>query len=891
MPQITQHLFNRKRLGSVLNTVSVASLADILSRKNLIEKESESITDTLYDSDEAEQEKITTEFYNKYKRLRIHLYEHLREKNPGYDELVLLKKTQKILDRFIFVCFCEDFGLVPERIFRKMTEAVRNPAMFADVTQWDQMKNLFRAIDQGSPRHNINRFNGGLFEYDEILDGKLVMADDVFDELAEISDYDFGSDLNVNVLGHIFEQSITDIEEIRASVAGRSYDKKKGKRKKEGIYYTPEHITRYIVEQAVGGWLEERKNELGYDRLPELTEKDFRSVRYYKKTGGIRSSNRNIKDHLDFWQAYKERLSDIRVLDPACGSGAFLNQAFDYLYKEGQYVNDRIVKLRKGQTEVFRLDEHILKNNLYGADLNPESVEITKLGLWLKTADKHSELTALDENVKCGNSLIDDPLVAGKRAFKWKEEFPEIMKNGGFDVVIGNPPYVQSRAIPDAHKTFYYQNYETAEYQLNTFGLFMEKSLKLLRENSYYCLIIPNYWLSTRYDEKLRKHIFLTHHALEILNVFNVFEDATVDTLIISGIKKESSDFPRKTWVRNINPELQTISERLAAVQNQEWYFENRVSFDNENSDTKINFDKKIEIRGRYTLSDFFVFKKGMQPYEKGKGNPPQDREMMKNRVYDAKSKRDESYEPLLRARNIRRYTLLWENDWIKYGPNLAAPRTKALFEGERILVRRILSAERLEGTYLSETFINNTDIISILPRDDSIHLKSLTAIIMSKLCAGFLKKQNINLNRKAFPKINVETLRTFPVPEISEEQHVRLAQKTDIMLSENKKFQDLRNDLLDFVKSELKPHKITKKLKNWPKSDWDQFKKELAKGKVKIENLSLRERKEWHDYFRAMMGQATEIRSVIETTDRETDQMVCELYGLTEEEIKIVEK
>ncbi len=114
------------------------------------------------------------------------------------------------------------------------------------------------------------------------------------------------------------------------------------------------------------------------------------------------------------------------MLDPACGSGAFLNQAFNFLYAEGQKVNDTLALLKGWQHELFELDKHILTNNLYGVDINQESVEITKLSLWLKTANKYSELTALDNNIKCGNSLIDDPAVAGEKAFDWEKEFPVV---------------------------------------------------------------------------------------------------------------------------------------------------------------------------------------------------------------------------------------------------------------------------------------------------------------------------------------------------------------------------------------------------------------------------------------------------------------------------------
>ena len=134
-------------------------------------------------------------------------------------------------------------------------------------------------------------------------------------------------------------------------------------------------------------------------------------------------------------------LSNIKVLDPACGSGAFLNEVFDYLYYEGQIVNNKLTTFNDGQIQLFRWDTHIISNNIYGVDINRESVEITKLSLWLKTANPDEKLTYLDDNIKCGNSLIDDSDVAGDKAFNWKQEFPDIMAAGGFDVVVGNPPY------------------------------------------------------------------------------------------------------------------------------------------------------------------------------------------------------------------------------------------------------------------------------------------------------------------------------------------------------------------------------------------------------------------------------------------------------------------
>ena len=153
------------------------------------------------------------------------------------------------------------------------------------------------------------------------------------------------------------------------------------------------------------------------------------------------------------------------MLDPACGSGAFLNEVFDCLYREGQTINYELTRLSGGQAHLFKWDTHILKNNIFGVDINKESVELTKLGLWIKTANRNEKLTYLDDNIRCGNSLIDDPSVSGELAFKCEEEFNEIMKKGCFDVVVGNPPYLRIQGLKEHYKEetlFIESNYKSA---------------------------------------------------------------------------------------------------------------------------------------------------------------------------------------------------------------------------------------------------------------------------------------------------------------------------------------------------------------------------------------------------------------------------------------------
>lgn len=415
----------------------------LLAKDRLFVPKGESIIDDLLKNKIDADAKITKRFYEDYKRCRSSLFDHIKENNPDIDDNLVLTKSQKILDRIIFICFCEDIGLLPYKIFRTIIEEAKNVRFdTSDTKLWERLKNLFRMIDQGYPNENINRFNGGLFKDDAIIDN-FVIKDSVLEKVIALEAYDFESDLNVNILGHIFEQSITDLEEIKAALRGEEIDRKQGKRKKDGIFYTPEYITKYIVDQSVGGWLEDKKKELGYYDLPKFTAEE--QIRL--KTGNTRKTNAKVKAHLEFWLKYRDALNNITVLDPACGSGSFLVQVFNYLKEQSRLVNEEIGALEGRQATLFNYDNHILSHNIYGVDLNAESVEITKLALWLKTANKKDPLTSLDNNIKCGNSLVDDPEIDSEHAFDWNKDFPDIMSKGGFDVVVGNPPYVDSESM------------------------------------------------------------------------------------------------------------------------------------------------------------------------------------------------------------------------------------------------------------------------------------------------------------------------------------------------------------------------------------------------------------------------------------------------------------
>lgn len=256
--------------------------------------------------------------------------------------------------------------------------------------------------------------------------------------------------------------------------------------------------------------------------------------------------------------------------------------------------------------------------------------------------------------------------------------------------------------------------------------------------------------------------------------------------------------------------------------------------------DIILSFTKTIILKGEYKLENYFIFKKGMQPYEKGKGNPPQTQKMMDERIYDSKDKIDETYKPLLRARNLHRYSFCWDGDWIKYGKNLAAPRSPEIFEESRIIIQRIISGNNIYGICLEEPYISNTDIITLKPHVSQIKqydIRFFTAIILSKLCAFILKSQNVNLDRNAFPKINVNTLETFPIP------------KLDLSTPSEKSIHD---EVVKYVNTML------------------------------VLNKELNETN--------LPDEITQLESRIKYTDKKIDELVYKMYKLTPEEIKIVE-
>lgn len=1016
----------------------------------------------------SQEDVITKKLYKDYSLFKRELHHNLVQLNPEFEPLELFKKSQKLLDRFLFLFFGEDRRLLPPNSVRLI------------LNQWNQLKELdeysplyerfkkyFGYLNTGykGVQHDVFAYNGGLFKPDSILDAITIDDDLLYSHTLKLSEYDFASEVDVNILGHIFENSLNELDEIANEAMGLNpLAKGQTKRKKDGVFYTPKYITKYIVENTVGKLCEEQKAVLG------IVEEDyFTDKKRQKKT---------LQTLVEKLEEYRKWLLQLTICDPACGSGAFLNQALDFLIAEHQYIDELQAKLFGDGLVLSDMENSILENNLFGVDLNEESVEIAKLSLWLRTAQPNRKLNDLNSNIKCGNSLIDDPSIAGDKAFNWQSSFPTIFKEknkkafhittaihdsrtsqrmidykvrekrdmgtnpypnvcylepedeaiitqtiseivvqhqlnllqynickdhmhlvlvceeeevpvlmqqikgktarvhnsskginplvqkenekavplwtqkfgckeitspeqlyntieyvkhnrtkhelaahpkatalvienmlctqeaafapeykGGFDVIIGNPPYVFARDnFQQKEKNYFVTNYVSAKYQINTYLLFMEKTVNLLKNNGCQGLIIPNSWLMMYSGEGLRKYLLETNSLNKIINLAGYsFETASVETVILISEKRLFSAGNKLEILLNNGTEfyLSHTKDQADFLKNEGFEFKVFIDDTSDELNSKINYNSEL-------LDSLVEIKAGLQAYEKDKGEPKQSAEDVKDRPYDYNFKFDNDTHPYLDGKDVGRYYTSWSGLYLRYGKHLAAPRTFNLFNGKKIIIREITGnyPKCLIATYNEDIYLYNRSNIAIVEKENSdISLKYVLSILNSKLISYFFIKNTAKSVRKLFPKIILNDLRKFPIKKISIETQQPFIEKADQMLSLNKELQEAvskfqrslqRKFFSTMGLNPLDTKEIGKKLQDWYLLTYAEFIKELAKKKVK---LSLSEEAEWEEYFNQESKKALDLKAQIDATDKAIDAMVYALYGLSEEEIEIVEK
>lgn len=805
---------------------------------------------------------ITKQLYKDYSLFKRELHNNLVALNPQFDALTLFKKSQKLLDRFLFLLFAEDRALLPPNSVRLVLsdwkELIERDEQ---VHLFDRFKKYFGYLNNGfkGKRYDVYPYNGGLFKPDEILDTIAIDDSLLYDHTLKLSEYNFASEVDVNILGHIFENSLTEIEEVEAELTGKQTEKTKSKRKKDGVFYTPKYITKYIVENTVGKLCEQKKTEL------DITDENYQPAK------------QRSRKRIENLQAYRDWLLKITICDPACGSGAFLNQALEFLIAEHGYIDELSAKYNNDAFVLSEVENSILEHNLFGVDINEESVAIAKLSLWLRTAQKNRKLNDLSHNIKCGNSLIDDEAVAGAKAFKWEEEFKTVFADGGFDVVIGNPPYVDSEIMTQyfqKERTFIRDNYETAVGNWDLYIPFFERGLKLLKENGKLSLIVPNKVLSAKYGEEMRMFVMKSYSLDEIFNVSydDVFDvdvypvsifisnRKQINSIKISQKKKDELVSFQVDFEMNINWALfleQYYNFYKSILKNKMLFFENQdINLYNAASVSEAyEIVEKIEDLINFDETRFFkLINTGtIDPYINFWG------------VREMSYIKKKYLYPIIEKSELK------NKEWTL--------KPKIIIAGMALKIEAFLDSN---ASYLP---LKSTIVITA---NSLIDLYTYCAILNSKL-ASFLFQIANSANTMAGGYINIhkDSLSKLPLPVIDINAKQDLSKLTSKMLELRVAFQESKQKLIRNIQRNFELETLSKKLENWHGLSFAAFVNELKKKKVV---LSLSQQAEWEDYFLKEQQKAQTIKTEIDKLDSEIDALVYGLYGLTEAEIKIVE-
>ena len=818
------------------------------------------------------EDQITNALYKDYSQFKRVLFADIVARNPYQEgnpwaaddkqwQLLLFKKTQKLLDRLLFIFFAEDCGLLPPNMIAQIVEEWEQlKDLDVNVPLYERIKKHFGYLDTGyrGKKYEIFAYNGGLFKPDEVLDNLAISDDILAEHTRKLSAYDFESDVDVNILGHIFENSLSEIEEVTQQINSGaplpigegSGERLLSKRKQDGVFYTPQYITKYIVAHTVGRLCAEKKQELG------IVEDDYFSDQ--------RRQLQTKKRLLDQLQQYRRWLLEITILDPACGSGAFLNAALHFLMVEHKHIDEMEKKISDFSLPFESVENYILENNLYGVDINEESVEIAQLALWLRTAKPHRKLNSLNQNIKCGNSLISDPAIAGDKAFDWQKEFPQVFEKGGFDVVIGNPPYVNMANIQnEQERKFYQNNYSTVKNKCDLYSIFTEKAKSLLKDNGLLGFIFPNSWMGTESFSKFREFLSKEVNVYQLVELPpGVFEDAIVTTVLC--------------FYQNTLPQASNNVEVFSCIDKEFIKKDFVLSYEQilNNPNTSFAFEKTISLENVpcKKLSKIASFSLGIKTSDDVR--------------FVFKEPIDETCYKFIRGRNISRWSHPYNNEWIWYQPALICekpggrPRVLENFLVDRKIVIQDI-ATQITATIDSEKYLCNDTLNIIYSLNDDYTFEYILCILNSKLVNVWFKK--------IFPAgLHVKTnqLEQIPIPIIDVDAQQPFIALANTMLSLNSQLQDKRSRFLSRLSEELGGVKITTVLQQFDQMTFAELKAELKKQKLSI---PLKQQDEWEDFFRDRVAECQELSAQIKATDEEIDNKVFDLYGLTEEERRIV--
>jgi type I restriction-modification system DNA methylase subunit len=902
--------------------------------------------DLLAQSQQADKD-ITLQFYADYKALREQLITRLITDNPEIAPLELIAPAQKLLDRVLFLAFSEDRGLIPHN---SIEQAYKFVCVYDPKPIYHNFKGLFNAIDKGNLLLKVPAYNGGLFAPDKFFD-KLLVADELCKGFLELAKYDFNSEISVTVLGHIFEQSIADLEEITVQIqSGKLLQKNAkttsvtGKRKQYGVVYTPDHITAFIVEHTLGEHLQQRFVQC-------LSE--FGTL----KEDGSMQWKRGKQTELKFWYAWQAVLKTIKIVDPACGSGAFLVAAFDVLHAEYQRTNDKIAEIT-GQPDVFDLNKEILNRNLSGVDLNPESIEITKLSLWLKTAERGKKLATIEQHLQVGNSLgFNAPVnltgLKDLEGFCWQNNFSKIMQAGGFDVVLGNPPYVRQELLSNS-KPYLQQHYAVYHGVVDLYAYFFELGLKLLKPNGMLGFISSSTFFKTSSGEPLRKFLAENATLKKVVDFgdLQVFEGVTTypAILIFQNVLPTENSEIQMLVLKNELPEK--LSEFFAAhhgvmnhaqLRSDSWQLE----------DVRLNQLRNKLTRGYPTLKDvygspFYGIKTGLNEAfvidaaTKEKFHSALYRGVLtglneafvigqatKNQLIKENPKAAELLKPYLEGKDLKKWYAQPRDLWLILIPKgwtqekmgglfdestswewlqthyssvaqWLAPFAEAAqkrgdkgdfwwelracayyeeFEKPKIVWADIANQNKFFLTF-NNYYLANTAYM--LPTHDCFLLGWLNSKACNLIFSGLS-----TMIRGGFFRYIRQYVETLPIPSATDEQKTHLGQLAEQCQTLAEQRYALENKIrCRFFDLGIK--KLNQKLEQWWQLDFYTWHIELKKS-YKI-TIPLLEREDWQALFEQAKAQHHTFNLQIATLELQLNTAVYALFGLSDEEIKLIE-
>ena len=743
-------------------------------------------------------------FLQEIERWRELLAKNIALRNDDIDIAGLNYSVQMIIDRIVFLRISEERSIEPEN---QLLEITNNDNVYEELCE------LFKRAD--------TKYNSGLFHFkkekelisrpDDLtlslaIDDK-VLKDIISNLYYPKSPYAFLY-IPSDILGQVYERFLGKVIRLTEGHQAK-VEEKPEVRKAGGVFYTPTYIVDYIVENTVGKLVE----------------------------------NKNPKD-----------VSSLKVVDPACGSGTFLIGAYQFLldWHLNWYVANEpekwekskaIIKIENGYRLSTAKKKEILLNNIHGVDIDSQAVEVTKLSLLLKVLENASGqlglgmervLPDLGNNIKHGNSLIgydyfeeklfpDEEERTRVNPFDWHSEFKDVFSKGGFDVVIGNPPYIQLSMADYYDKSvssYFGSRYSSSMGRLNTFGLFIEKVLNsILLKKGFFSFIVPNTLLTQEYYQGLRKEI-LKYQITGITNYKHpVFKDAVVETIVFvicnsspSKHEVEIIDFDNKTMTSASH----TIPQQIFSSTHNNAFL---VTSDEKSFDFKQSLDKKgVSLGELANLNQAIALK-----YDRSK-----------SLFTEAKAK---NYKPVIDGRNINRYELAWAGQYLAYDvKNIHSCKRTDIFEAnEKIFFRRV--GDRLIATYDDKQFYALNTLVVITPQEQvDFSLKYLLGLINSSLL-NFYYVKYLKSTKKVFSEIQARQLAQLPIHTINFSDSAEKAK---------------HNKIVSFVEQMLSLHKS------------------LATAKSPQEKERLEHQ--------------------IKVTDNAIDSLVYELYGLSEEEIKIVE-